>query len=222
MVNPPGASTYKAVLDTLVAITSVLVVIAAIYGDRLRHWLAGPKLKLSLASTIGEMTSLVERGTNIPLRENPLIRYFHFKVENERPSAPARSVKVMLLGLYRTGPNGRFVAQPMVSTLQFSYQWVGFPLHDPRPTVGSPVLCDLGCLRQGSDFTLVLYISPTNLNGVVQAGELIRILARAEAENARSNDIVVEIAWDGEWHDGDAEMARHLQVTQLASTDPMS
>jgi putative SOS response-associated peptidase YedK len=39
----------------------------------------------------------------------------------------------------------------------------------------------------------------------------------AAADNAESNPLLIEIAWDGEWSDDTATLSKHLVVKQVAS-----
>jgi hypothetical protein len=42
------------------------------------------------------------------------------------------------------------------------------------------------------------------------------VTLQAQAAEANSDAIRIKIAWDGEWKDGEAEMAKHLIVRAVA------
>ena len=57
---------------------------------------------------------------------------------------------------------------------------------------------------------------PVNFQGIVGANGRLRVEVVAIAANARSEPLVTEISWDGEWIDDDADtMKHHLQVREL-------
>lgn len=196
-------------IQVVLAIGTLIIAALAIWGDKIRHILSGPKLRLRLNSVDGEF------NTTNPGRK---ARYYHFYLENLRPHAAAQKVKVMLRCMYRPLPNGRFGPTNLVSPIQFTYQFPTMPGHDARPTIGSsPVLCDLGFLLEGQPFIFTTYFIPNNFEPRVQSGQKVRIQARAEGDNAMSNDVCIEVAWDGNWHEGTTEIQRHLVVREVPS-----
>lgn len=200
------------IIQAATGIVGLLMFALAIWGEKIRHYVNRPILELRLHTEHGELN---------PKNGPQGARHYHYLLDNLRPSSPALKVKVILHDILRPGPDGKFVSAGIISPLQFGYQWIGTPGHDPQPTIVSPRLCDLGFIQNGDEkgFMLLTYIIPNNLDGRVRADERMRVLARAEGDNAISEYVLIEIAWDGKWEAGDSEMKQHLVVKQLPLTE---
>jgi hypothetical protein len=85
--------------------------------------------------------------------------------------------------------------------------------------VGSPVLCDIGYLKFGDSFLITTYVVPNNFDRTIRARESTLMLVRAEADNAISNELWIQVSWDGQWADGDYEMQSHLVVREVSQKD---
>lgn len=59
------------------------------------------------------------------------------------------------------------------------------------------------------------YKWPPGFPGFLSADKTMRLELVAVAENARSNLLHLEIAWDGRWHDQPEEMQKHLVVRTI-------
>jgi hypothetical protein len=118
-----STGTWSSIWGALTALGTICVCILAIWGDWFRAFFAGPKLKLVPYNLRGELTYL--NPGNIP------VIYYHLKVENERSWAPARNVRVLLVGLLRRLPNGEFKRKDPI----LSYSSAG---HQVRHTNSPP------------------------------------------------------------------------------------
>ena len=76
------------------------------------------------------------------------VRYYHLHIDNKRPHAPARRVKVMIWQYYIHGPHGKFIRDANHIPVQLQYEFPNLPNHDPRPTIGSATLCDIGFVTE--------------------------------------------------------------------------
>jgi hypothetical protein len=61
----------------------------------------------------------------------------------------------------------------------------------------------------------MLYFTPNSFEKYVRVNQKIQVELIAVAENGKSNQIRVEIAWDGNWSDDTIEMSRNLVVKQI-------
>src|SRR6266480_1936689 len=91
---------YSLVIQTIGVVGTLAIAALAIWGEQIRHRVAGPKLSLRLHDPEGGLTT----WTN-----STKVRYYHLYVENRRPHAPATRVKVMMREYYSCGPHGKFV-----------------------------------------------------------------------------------------------------------------
>jgi hypothetical protein len=191
------------------AIGTFLVAVAAIWGDWIRAKLFRPDLFVELLDPEGELI------TQVPVqRPGPSVqaRYYHLRLSN-RKFARASEAQVSIVRIEQEGPN----RQPQtVYTVVLPLEWQNRAL-DPRPwrTVGSrPHAADLLCARPDGIY-LTPMITPNNFPGFYPSGNhvLFWVTVQALAIEAASRPLRLEIAWDGVWELGTAEMARHLIIS---------
>jgi hypothetical protein len=193
--------TWNLFFQMVMCIATFLVAIVAIWGDLIRSWWLGPKLRVILNNADGELTNFTNGKS---------VRYYHLRVVNDRDWAPARNVKVLVKKILRPAADGHWVDCSFSGPLQLAWQ---FPKSHPRfPFIGPDDVCDLGCVIKGERFALRPYETPNNFTGYIAKNEKILVEVAAIADNGKSKPIRIEIAWDGEWNDNEKEMSRHLVV----------
>ena len=85
-------------------------------------------------------------------------------------------------------------------------------------TVGPEERATFGyLLHDAAAVGLRVYSRPNNLHGDVPSGEPTRLEFRAVSDTVQSKVITVEVAWDGKWVEGRAEMQNHLVVKQVSA-----
>ncbi len=193
-------------VQVVYTLVTVGILVAAIWGQPIRTRFFGPRLKVSLANASGSLTN---RGDGSPTR------YFHLRIDNERPSMPARSVKVLCTHLGKATGSTPPVLVPLPIPLQFLWSFPQF--HALTQTIVSDHRCDLGHIDQGSTgFEFDFYIKPNNVDTAVKAGETALLEIKVEGENCPSATAIrLRVTWDGEWAEDDEAMASHLVVTPL-------
>jgi hypothetical protein len=206
---------WRLAIQAIGVLISTVIAAMAIWGDFVRSCLAGPRLTIGLVNPEGERTVDEDVRGGVAVRSTP-VRYYHLRIQNQRRSAPAKNVRVVLTRFSRAGADGVFREQALTGPLQMKWQ---FPKISPREqTLGPDQTCDLGFLLQGGPgLNLACWVTPRNLNTTVTANDRIRVELRAVAENAESRPLYVEIAWDGTWVEDSVEMRRHLIVKAVDS-----
>jgi hypothetical protein len=199
---------YSLLIQTVGVVGTLAIAALAIWGEQIRHRVAGPKLRLRLHDPEGGLTTWTN-GTKV--------RYYHLYVENRRPHAPATRVKVMMREYSSCGPHGKFIRDANHIPIQLQYEFPNLPNHDSRPTIGSATLCDIGFVTEREDFRFATYFVPHTFKSVLKPNERVRILVRAEAENALSNEILLEIAWSGVWKEDTLQMAKNLVIGEISN-----
>ena len=198
--------TYSIATQIIVALGTITVAIVAIWGDLLRSKLASPRLNISLDSPEGDPTKYSD-GRNL--------RYYHLLVKNNRTWSTAKNVIVHITLLERPGPDGEWQAAmysgPVPLVWQFGQYYSGLP------SIGRERICDFGRIVEGSGFELKTQFRPNNFDCTVVAGQKARVHLQAVADNAQSNILLLEVAWDGKWALGAKEMASHLIVKEVSS-----
>lgn len=196
--------------QTLVQIAGVIVTLIlgalAIWGEWLRARWVGTKLSLDLLDPQGQRIGL--GGPNgIPSR------WYHLRVTNQRRSAPAKNVRVVLVNVSRPAADGQIRPTPLSGPVQLGWQNGAFV--PQYPTIGPPLNADLGMVT-GGEFRLTTLFVPNDLNVTLQAGQRMVVEALAISDETESAPLCVEISWDGTWAEDTVEMSRHLVVRQVA------
>ncbi len=186
-------------------IATLIVACLAIWGDVIRARWVGPKLTLHLFDPQGEKINLTD-GTPS--------RWYHLRVTNDRRSAYAVNVRVVLTKVSRPSADGSIHPTLLSGPLQLTWQH-GHSL--PQfPTLGPALNVDLGFVTKDGVFRLTPWFVPNNLNVDVRPGERVVIEALAISDQSESLPICVEVAWDGNWSEDAAEMGTHLVAKEVA------
>jgi len=195
---------WSLIIQGAVGVGTLLVAAIAIWGNLIRSWWSGPKLKVSLHNPMGELTNL---------NDGTAVRYYHLRVANSRKWSPAHNVRVLLTKIFQPAADGRWVDRSFSGPLQLTWQFPQF--HVRFPFIGPDDISDLGCIVKGHQFAITPYVVPNNFNGYVGPNQRIKVEVIAVADNGQSKPVLIEIAWDGNWSDDTAEMSRHLVVKEV-------
>ena len=114
------------------------------------------------------------------------------RATNERRSARAASVRVVLTKVSRPAADGTVRPTLLSGPIQLTWQH-GHSLPQ-YPTLGPALNADLGFVTKGGSFQLTPMFVPNNLNIEVKPGERITIEALAVSDETESEPICVEIA----------------------------
>ena len=194
-------------VQIVAVLATLLLAILAIWGNSIRARLVGPKLKLKLFNPEGE---------RINLSNGSQARYYHVRVTNERRSAQANNVRVVLTKVMRPAADGSIPLDSLSGPIQLTWQH-GHSMPQ-YPTIGPAINCDLGCLINGKGFVLTTLFVPNNLDNKILANQKIKIEVIAIADETESNPLCIEIAWDGQWTEDLKEMMKHMVVKEVNCT----
>ena len=196
----------SATAQIIAAIGTVSVAILAIWGDRVRALLVGPKIKIALRSPRGNLTFT---------QDDKNVVYYHISVTNQRTWSPARNLVIKLTKIESKAADGTYQPVSLVHQLQFT--WAHPQFHEISPTVTSSDMCDFGLLAEGAGhFQPSFYVMPNDFGGYVQKGQSTRFTITATADNYHSKTpLIIEVAWDGVWTDDTEALMRHLVVQEV-------
>jgi len=199
-------STLYLITQVFIAIGTTVVCILAVWGDKIRSYIAGPRLRFELHNPRGDLTLRRDGRRTI---------YYHVKIKNERHWAAARRVHILCNSISKKAPDGSFVQEPLIIPVPLTWAFPTF--HELLPTISADDICDLGYLDEGSNtFKLSLYIYPNNFRGFIGANEAMRVGLIATADNFISkSSYVLEISWDGKWSSDLNEMRKHLVIKEI-------
>jgi len=201
---------WSMVVQGVDALATLLLGVVAIWGDRIKAKLFGPRLELTLHDPQGELIPLRVQGGSHTVPG----RYYHLRVINPRRNSPAHNVRVVLTGVGRPSADGQLVPQRLSGPIQLGWQ------HQyARPqfqTIGPQSICDLGYVVEGGNFHIsTLFPPPNNVDGVVRPGEKVQLEIVAVADEVESKPLRVEIAWNGKWSEDCGTMAGNLVVREV-------
>ncbi len=204
-------SLTNVLIDATTALGTVAVAALAIWGERIRSFLAPPKLLLEEHNFRGDPTIFTAPDGKQVVR----VMYYHLKVVNKRPWLPVRNCRVLLKGVSRRGPDNIFHPFPLVVPTQLV--WAPASFAPILATVTREQVLDLGLVIEGQDeFKPALYSTPNNFAGFIKAGEAIRYELAIEADNYSSDKYqVFEVAWDGKWESEPEKMEKHLRIKEV-------
>jgi len=192
---------------------TLFAVIVALFGEKLRARWFPPILKLKILRKEGErapITRLNQQGVTQHVDD---ARYFHLHVWNERRGSPAEQVQVFLTRRYEPGPRD----EPQLAWVgNVPLRWRDQEFVALLQTVGAAKDCDFCMvLRNGGTLSLMPLILPNSLNARRQGRCRFIACVQVRSNQADSQEIRIEVAWDGLWEDGDTEMQRHLEIKIL-------
>ena len=194
------------IAQIIAAIGTVIVAALAIWGDKVRSIVAGPKIRIRLREARGNLTTRANGTRTV---------YYHIAVTNARTWSPARNLIVRLIKIETMAADRRFQPERLVHSLQFT--WANPQFHEISPTVTSSDMCDFGFIDEGSEgFVPSMYVMPNDFEGIVQAEETRRFTIDATADNYHSKTpLVLEVAWDGTWTADTEQLMRHLVIREI-------
>lgn len=192
-------------VDALTAFGTLLLAVLAIWGDRIKDWLFGPRLEISLVDPCGDRTRR-NNGRDV--------FYYHLRVKNRR-RAVAKSVQVLLQAMSRRIPDGTFVPDKIVYPLPLV--WTPAKMEGSSRDVFGASTCDFGFMDvMAPAFEIASQYQPNNFKGRVAAGESVRFEIIAAGENVYfTKPLVLQVSWDGNWVDEPIE--EHLVIRQVES-----
>jgi hypothetical protein len=194
------------VCQWVLAAGTIAVAIVALWGHIIRARWFGPKLRLALKNPKGE-ASMFSDGV--------VSRYYHLRVWNDRRASAAHNVRVVIKTLYRPSADGTMSQAPLSGPLQLSWQFQG---SNPQfQTIGAESTCDLGFLRQGEPFRLSTLFHHISFDPTVVERQKAIVALVALSDEGESNELKLEIAWDGIWSEDSDVIVRHMVVKQLNS-----
>lgn len=207
-----AGSSISTIIDAAVAFSTVAVAILAIWGERVRAWLAPPKLEIEVHNNLRGDSNVLTTPSGQPVGN---VMYYHLKIVNKRPWLPVKNCRVLLVGMSRRGPDNIFHPVPLVVPSQLI--WAPASFAPILTTVTKEQIVDYGSIREDDDaYRPALYSTPNNFSGFVKTGEAVRFVLAIEADNYSSLRYkVFEVAWDGGWDSEPEKMQNHLRVHEI-------
>jgi hypothetical protein len=118
-------------------VMSGVIATLAIWGEKFRNFLAGPKIELSLRPGTGDLHYS---------KEGKKMLYHHILVEDQRRWSPVKQFRLLVEKIERRGPADNYFAESLIKPLVLKFP---YNLQENNiPEIGSPTACDLGALDE--------------------------------------------------------------------------
>lgn len=194
---------YSLLIGAIGVLTTIIIIIIAIWGERVRQIWSKPKLVIKLAEPNFNTTNDGRGGW-----------YYLIQVINSKQSNPANNVRLQLNKVYKKAPDGTWKESKFSGPTQVMWQWSKYsPLY---ATIGPPELATFGALLENSnEIELRMYWYPNNLKNKIQSNDPTRLEFRAVSDTAVSELLIIEVAWDGEWFKEISVMQNHCIVKKI-------
>lgn len=150
-------------------------------------------------------------------------RYYHLRVTNSKAYPAAHDVQVLLTAVDRPGPSGE---PKRLYTGALPLSWINAHLHPLTRTIGSKTEADVDLLfvrdfqsgenAEDAFMHFIPMVIPNNFEAKFSGDTHLWITAIARGLEGESKPLRLKIDWDGKWERGDAEMARHFEITNLS------
>ncbi len=196
------AEFWSIVVQSFVAVGTLLLAVIAIWGDWIRHRFFGPKLEINLLDNKGTLTYITDGTPG---------RFYKVNVSNSRKWSPAKNVRVILKNILKPAADGTLAPQVLSGPLQL--HWMH--LLPQYRTIGPDEICTYANLVKGKNFLLSPYIVPNNFVGFITSNQKMLIEVQAVADNSESKPLFIDISWDGQWSDDTNQMQQHLVVKEV-------
>jgi hypothetical protein len=219
-ISGPGMSTplwqfwTDWTVKTLGTLATFLAVLVALFGERWRHRMSPPRLKLELSSREGMLAELhgLDRASNEATPRSTRGLWFHMRASNETRWKPVTGVHIFLRSIEAPDSSGEF---QLIWEGNTALGWRHEPDKKPK-TIGPPVESDLcHILKDPLQVRLSPIISGQVPDTFTKSFKFILTL-QARGIEIDSSPRRIAISWDGEWSDDRAELARHHFVVKEA------
>jgi hypothetical protein len=196
-------------VKALGTLATLLAVVVALFGARLRNWLAPPNLAIALADEAGwpAVLHMLDHRTNVATLTTGL--WFHVRVSNSRRWSPVTGLHIMLISIEAPDAAERW---QFVWKGQCPLTWRHEPSQAPK-SVGYDAECDLCYVLKEPRG---LRLSPMNRGQVedtFRPGAIrIALTVQARGIEADSPPLRLELSWNGQWSDDASQMRRNFVI----------
>lgn len=194
----------------LAAVGTWVAIVVALFGDKLRSKLLPLRLEIELVDKRGEITDQHRASRNEHGQATTRVaraRYYYVVVRNRARIPVAHEVQVMIMSLEVEGPDGR---PQIAGGGPLPLGWKHPQLYPLGRTVGDDAIADFFYVLEGKPLEFILPLVPNNFPHKQAPPFKIWVTLQARAIEGTSKPLRLEIAWNGKWTEGAAEMANNL------------
>jgi hypothetical protein len=204
MTPSDGTGVAAVIVAAIGVLGTWAIAVLALWGDWFRSQFAFLRPRLVL-----EPVGLSEL---VPQNNGLRARYYHLRVRNMRPGRlpAAHEAQVLITRVDREDASG----QPTPSFAEtVPLAWVRGEIYPLLRTIGPEAEVVLLWVREDGWFQFQPIVLPNHFPPGGVGPARFWVTAQVRAIEADSEPRRFRIDWDGQWHDGAAEIAQHLRVT---------
>lgn len=191
-------------VQVVYTITTILLLIAAIWGAHIRSWVHPSKIEFEVAPHHGV---LVNRGKD----PNKPVWYFHLLVKNLQRSNPRKNAIVCCSGFNRTDSQGHRVAASYDADLPLF--WAHWDVLGEFRDVFTQELCDLCYVDKDSEKLRIALILDNNaLLSSISKDESIEFDVTLRHSEGVTGQAHVMIRWNGDWSQSHEQMKKNVTI----------
>lgn len=194
------------VIQCALVVCTLLLAAVAIWGPAFREKFYSPLLNIELRDS---------KGTQSRFSDGTMSYYYHILVKNKRRMSPAHNVRVVIRALFRNSSDGTMEPTIFPGTMELEWQYTSYK--PQYQIIGAESTCDLGFIKKGKDFTLCTRYRSRSFNKTLSAGNQMIVTIVALSDEVESEELRLEIAWDGKWDDDSNIMCKHLIVKPVTT-----
>ena len=213
---------YSWIFDALVALGTFLAVLAALFGDWLKHRIFKPGLRLELSNPRGTQTRIAisAPGKDGGGTRTSDSRYYHLRVSNDKRWPQATNVQVFLLQVEEPGPGGTL---QVTWTGDIPLVWRHQQIYPLTRTIGAAAECDFFSVTDKWVSTH-LAMAPIEFSYLQRREPFTGVVFTVQARSAEVDTPAkrFRVSWDGKWVPGEAEITRHFEIQELTPPHPRS
>jgi hypothetical protein len=195
-------------VNLAIAIGTLLTVVVALFGEKLRAKFFPPLLNVKLFNREGERIEMKDPiGNHVDWA-----RYYFIHVWNARKWSPAEQTQLFLTRIEEPGPSGDLRTS---WSGQIPIRWRNQEIVPLLRTIGPSADCDFCRVEKKGVLRILPLLVPNNLTDF--RTKKCQYVAHLQARSTLADSPVLRVfvAWDGGWDDGTDEMKRHLEIKEM-------
>lgn len=193
-------------VQLIYTITTMLILIAAVWGERLRRWLSGPCFITTLNDPIGV---LVYRNDGKPAW------WFHLRVRNICAYTTATATVYCTKIERWDNTLHRWIDEAFPGSLPLC--WAYSSVYGIQRVVGSDACIDL-CYINANEDKLQFHFGfrPNNITPFLRKDERVKLHLSVEADGYLQSRVdCYELSWNGLWSDSKDDMFRNVTIQPI-------
>ena len=182
------------------ALTSLFI---ALFGESVKAKIQRPKLIISVKNRKGVQT--YDSSSQSP------VRFYHLNVSNVGKIVAHNSY----VALKKVSEESNGVMRDLwEGTVSLNWMNVRNEEKETRDIGATSYDCDFVCIFPNAlKFALVMV--PNNFHNQYNEPVNLKVVLQVLSDEAQSDEVIVNVNWDGKWDSGETEMGRHCVVEMV-------